>query len=302
VIDPYKHMVMATVVVSRAQNDSFASVPEVTGVDGTLHHGFVVDALGRGVMVNTNTGALLARFRIGVYPGSYLAERNDAVLDEATHRLFVGLFGQACTSSLCRAHTRTDEVSVVNTTTGKRIRNVRGPDAPVESIALAERDQRVFLVGAAGHCCMASLGARTGFPVYGTRVGVWVFDVAADDRTGRAFVPALRTYGNRRLQMVTLDSRTGRVLHRVRLGPRTGSGAFVWGSLHSGVDRTSGRLFVGSDGVTAVWVFDALTGRLVRTIHLAKNVTESMAVDENTHRVFVSGPAGVMALDSQVPE
>lgn len=297
VIDAHIGTTISTAILGgpTKNEDSATVTTAVVAVDGVLHHGFLINAAGRGIMIDTNTGALLARFQIAAPYVPFQSMPQNSAVDQTRHRLFVALAGPECGPKPCPKVG--DELAVVDTGNGRFIRRVRGPDYPTPRVVLDERSGHVFLLSLWGNVRMLDSGS--GSPVRRTKVGAMVYDgIAADDRTGRVFVAALKRFDSHRVQMVMLASSNGRILRRVTFGPREHDGV-SWGSLRAVVDRSSGHVFVGSLDYPDIWIFDGRNGSLLRTIHLRTNVAYELAVDETTHRVFLEGPSGVAVFNSQ---
>jgi len=114
--------------------------------------------------------------------------------------------------------------------------------------------------------------------------------VAIDVRRGRAF--ALDTTTGR---MRVLDTRSGRIVRTIPVGANNASSAAV------AVAERTDRVFV-LDGSPyphhgLVWVFDAVSGRPVRTVAVGVNPT-AIALDEQRGHVFVVNLANASPLGS----
>jgi hypothetical protein len=252
-----------------------------TASDTSLHHGFVIDVNGFGVMLNMVTGAVLSHFRM-YPPVSVNIESNLAAVDARTHRLFVGLFPTD------RSH-QDAIVSVVNTRTGRVMRQVSdGGGALITGLAVDPRSDRVVAAHSAAHVVV--LDGRSGAIVARPRVGVEPYDVVADPGSGNVFV-LTSSSGNSDQTVIRALDRFGRPLARPALRvPTSGAEQML-------VDPAAHLLvlFDGANGTISVYETSSLRRRQAIDVGGNDDVY-GMALDTRTHRVIIGGHNGTTVL------
>jgi DNA-binding beta-propeller fold protein YncE len=253
-----------------------------TAADTGLHHGFVIDPYGFGVMLDTATGGVLSRFRVNE-PASVNIETNLAVVDGRTHRLFLGV--------LPNSKTRSEQLlEILNTRTGKKLGYVSDRWGLLTmAVALNRLSDRIFVAHLEHNLVVVS--GRSGRVVARPRVGEQTGGLAVDDHTGHVFVTSRITLsgGEQNTALWMLDA-SGRVLRGPMLGKLAGGVQLV-------ADGTAGRLGM-VDGSGNVKLLDIKTLRLRRTYILQNDTLYGIAVDEQTHRFIIGGHGGTTLLDS----
>lgn len=173
-------------------------------------------------------------------------------------------------------------VSVLNASSGALLRTVTLDKVP-SSMIVDPSTGHVFVasIGFVGanvypnypaHGRMSVLDAANGALLRTASVGAHPASLALDQRTRHVFV----VNGD---GLSVLDAATGAVLH---VSPLVGSG-----SGYTAVDEQAGRVFVSSYEPSRVSVYDASSGRCLRTLLVGDHPAQ-VAVDSQTGRVFVS--------------
>ncbi len=245
-------------------------------------------------VIDTRSGAVVGATPAGM--GTQLS------VDERTGRVF-GVSGS------------TNKVLVLDANDGHVLRTVLLPSPPEGSVADAPTG-RVFVfcnkfVGRTAFPSVAILDARNGnilrvvqglpggLTAVNSLTGDWYLEGAAgtlkvmDGRTAatRRTIASVRPYGTIAVDaardrlivveadsrnVVTIDSRTGRVLTRAALAPANGVADYV------AVDNRTGRILVSGDGQTVV--LDARARAVLRTTATSGVLT----VDDRTGHAFVT--------------
>lgn len=203
------------------------SIPQQVTVDGRTRRAFVTDPVaGIVTMLDTATGRVVRTVAMGGSPMG-------VAVDERTGRAFVTNSGA-------------NTVSVLDARSGTVLRTVAVGVAP-STLAVDVHTGRVFVLNARSGT-VSVLDARTGAVRRTVAVGAIrpqavgstnPLDVAVDERAGRVFV--LNGSGSDRNGNPTngsvsvLDAGSGRVLHRIVVGPSP---------LAVAVDQTTAHLFV----------------------------------------------------------
>lgn len=255
---------------------------------------FVADGMvGVVRVIDTRSGTVVGATAVGM--GTQLS------VDERTGRVF-GVSGS------------TNKVLVLDASDGRVLRTVLLPSLPEGSVADAPTG-RVFVflnkfVGRTSFASVAILDARNGnilrvvqglpggLTAVNSLTGDWYLEGARtlqvmDGRTAatRRTIAFVRPYGTitvdavrHRLivveadsrNVVTIDSRTGRVLTRATLAPANGASNYV------AVDNRTGRILVSGNGQTVV--LDARA----RTILHTTTTSGILTVDDRTGHAFVT--------------
>lgn len=134
------------------------------------------------------------------------------------------------------------------------------------------------------HGQLRILDARSGALRHTARVGAAPDEIAVDDRTGRVFVVSGASVS-------TLDAATGQLLRTVRM-VGLGGGQSV-------VAQQVGHVFVTIYEPSSVAMFDATTGCPIRALRVGDH-PDSIAVDEQTERVFVADQTSAVVNDVNV--
>ena len=253
-----------------------------TAVDAPLYHGFVIDPSGFGVMLDTRTGAVLSRFHMN-QPASVNIERNLAVVDDRTHRLFVGI--------LPSGRTRQQPLlTVLDTATGRMIRQVQDTWGLLTvAVVLDRRSDRVFVVHYRQHVLV--LDGRSGAILTRPHVGNQSYDLAVDAGTGHVFVLASPAESSSYAELRVLDA----FGHLLRAPTRTRLSS---GAARLVVDSAAHRLILYDGANSTADLFDTSSLQLRRSITVNNDADFGIAVDERWHRVIIAGHGGTMVLDS----
>lgn len=254
-----------------------------TAVDTALHHGFVIDPYGLGVMLDTRTGAVLARFH-SHQPASFNIQRNLAQVDEHTHRLFLGIMAND------RAG-RQPLVDVIDTTTGRIIHTAYDRSALlIEALVVDQRSDRVFAAHYQRHVLV--LDGRSGRVVARPRVGQESYDLAVDPGSGRIFVFASAKPNSSYAELRVL-SPFGRLLPHPALRRTTDALERMI------VDPRPHRLVMydGNGGILR-W-FDSRTLQQVHAAQAENEANYGVALDVRLHRAVISGHFGTTVIDSR---
>jgi hypothetical protein len=274
IVDVRSGRAMSTIRVSRFSQRCCAAAEGSIAVDASVRHGFIVDVRGNGVMVDTRSGRLLARFHVGQM-GNAAAIDTDAAVDSRIHRLFLGLL-------------ESPNLGVVSTLTGRVAGWRLHPNEPTGDVAVDQKSGRVFGVGY-GH--LSILDARSGRLLHRTRVGDLALLMLYDNRTQRLFFLVDDSGGKRSAFLWrTVDAGSGRLLRAVRLSDVIEPSGVV--------DRRAGRIYVDTGYSGRFLVFDAQTGALLARLPTRTGGPNGMGVDETTHRVFAAGAGTLTILDS----
>jgi DNA-binding beta-propeller fold protein YncE len=210
-----------------------------------------------------------------------------AAVDEQTGHAFVVDWSGPVTRA---------SVSVLDTATGALLRTVPFGVNP-RAVAVDRRAGRVFVLNygaypAPGHGSISVLDALTGQVLRTDTLGVFPplqGGVVVDDARGRAFAISSAAHGG---LVTVIDSRSGRVAHRVRVAGEPTA---------LGVDLSAGHVFVGwiaADGTGRVSMLDAPRGHVLRTIAV-DSYPRTMLADARTGRMVLVTAFGVSVLDSR---
>jgi DNA-binding beta-propeller fold protein YncE len=204
-----------------------------------------------------------------------------AVVDEQTGRAFVAVPGAEGAGS---------SVYVVDTTTGALVRSVGlGPGTPV-AMALDQRHGRVVVLDDAASDNVQVLDATTGSVRHRAIAGIGPSALAVDERNGHAFIIARGSDS-----VSVLDTRSGQLLGTTGVG---------FAPTAIAVDEQDDRAFVatgGDGGDGQVWVFDAASGRLLRTSSVPQTsggLLGPIVVDAQRGHVFIAGAHTVSMFDA----
>lgn len=222
-------------------------------VDAAQGHAFVVqekDALNTVTdvtMFDARDGRLLRTVHL---PPPLGDQTGNVAVDRRTSRLFVALDTPGYPQ----------HIGLFDTRTGALLRLLTVPGNG--GMVLDERTGRVFLSGGDDNT-ISLLDATTGALVRTVAVPQGGGVAGVDETRGHVFVAS---YSNRSNDaVVTLDARTGAVLHAERVANIDG------GPL---VAERAGRLFFESDNGDGAWdqvvVIDAATGRLLRRVNVPR--------------------------------
>jgi len=172
--------------------------------------------------------------------------------------------------------------NVLDAASGRLLRTAAiGSD--LNALTVDEAAGHVFVTDQFGNS-VVTLAAASASRLHATRVGNIPWTVAADPRTGRAFLG----WGND--QVSTLDAASGVILRTVTVGQAPKVLA---------VDAATNRVFAAASTDGIVGVLDATTGRLLRTVSVGQ-APVALAVDERRGRVYVvdNGRDRVTVLDA----
>jgi hypothetical protein len=299
-IDATSGRVVASVPIS-----SFALTAHILGqgsasVDERLHHGFVTDYAGHGVMVDMATGRVLARFSPGMADNEYILPNqnpNTAAVDGRSHRLFIDTVESGNQGG-------GDDMTVVDTKTGRVLRRLRLKLGFTKGLLLDEADGRVIESGSGN---VAIVDARSGKLARLVHPGIIIDPLDVDPRLHRFFLLAtpLRDQSFAR-HLEWIDDRTGAVHIGSRYGNYHLGNAPSYAPSCGVTDAAAARLFSlpGTNGTLDI--FSTTFGSLLRRFPLfreAKTLGEiwGMAVDEGTHRLIIGGTGGALLVDTDRP-
>jgi len=307
------------------------AIPGAMAIDVRSHHLFVVNTLTGGVGVFDTTGALLRTIAVGGDPLR-------AAIDTRTERVFVAdgaadrvsvldavavgrrrLLPPASSPVLSTAaessplslelDTRAGRlfvvndrsVSVLDARSGRPLRATRGTAFPLAT-AIDKANDRLFVFqttnrdDATARGSVAFLSLRTGALVRTTRVGP--FDAGGlpalvPDPHDRRVLAVVSTASQDAGLVYVLDALHGQLRYTTTVGP----------SPAAAIATRTGRLFVVCSGPNAgpgqVWVMDARTGRVIRTIPLHTAAPEPPVVDNRTGHVFIADDSALFVLDAR---
>jgi YVTN family beta-propeller protein len=243
-------------------------MPTALAVDTRTQHAYVRNGDGTVSVLDLTRGATL-RTVVVSQPD---ADAQGLAVDETTGRVFV---------------TSGSAVSVLDATSRSLLRTVRLGAFP-DDISVDTTDNRVFVPTGFGTVSM--LDARSGALLRTVHTGgapAVIPGVAVDERTRRVFVAATGF-------VKVLDASTGALV-------RTVSGVAP-GEAYIAVDAASSRVFLANFVGSAVSIFDACDGTLLRTLGARQGYKNSfvgsLVVDERAGRVFVVG-GNVSVLDAR---
>jgi len=242
--------------------------PMAAAIAARTGRGFVVHQDGTVDVLDINNGALLRKVRVGQFGYS----TSDIAVSERTNRVFIacdGTTGQGATVAMLDA--RSGRV-LRTTTVGVGVHDVV-VDAP---------HGQVFVATFKG---VSALDARTGAVRHTYALGTVVQRIALDAGTAHLFAATEGTdkYGLIPITggagaIVTMDARTGKLLHATAVGREPGAMA---------VDERAGRVVVVSAIDRTASVLDAGTGRVVRTVKI-DGQPEGVAVDDRDGHALVA--------------
>ena len=216
-------------------------------------------------------------------PTSANIESNLAVVDDRTHRLFLGV--------LPHSTARWEELlEMLDTRTGKTLGYARDSwGLLIVAVALDRLSDRVFVAHL--HHNLVVVDGRSGRVVARPRVGEQSGSLAVDDQTGHVFVLSgiTRAGGEQDTAVWILDV-SGRMLRGPLLGKLAGATQLL-------VDGSAHRLVI-FDSSSNVELFDTRTLKLRRTYALRNDTVYGIAVDEQIHRVIIGGHEGTTMLNS----
>jgi DNA-binding beta-propeller fold protein YncE len=243
-------------------------MPVALAVDTRTQHAFVRNGDGTVSVLDLTRGTLLRT----VVVSKPDANANGLAVDEQTGRVFV---------------TSGSAVSVLDATSGSLLRTVRLGAFPVD-IGGDTTANRVFVPTGSG--TVSLLDARSGALLRTVHTGGApnaLPGLAVDERTRRVFVAATNF-------VKVLDASTGALLRTV--AGVTPGGAYI------AVDAATSRVFLANFVGSAVSIFDARDGTLLRSLGLRQGYDNSdvgpLVVDERAGRVFVVGD-NVNVLDAR---
>lgn len=254
--------------------------PTALALDGPTRHLFVVGDRGVGTagvvsILDVDRGAVLRTVPVGDGP---LA----VAVDAATNRIFVAASD--------------NRVSMLDAASGRVLRTVRVGAKPF-GVAVNAHTRRVFVANE-GDNSVSILDAATGAVLRTLPVGGSPTALASDDRTNRVFVADINSVS-------VLDARSGALLTTVDVGERSTPAAPV-------VDPGTGWVFVLTRGPLdktgtpigrgILFVLDGVTGAvrrrvMVGTVTFGSSLSQQVAVDGRTKRVFVLNDSSVSVLD-----
>jgi len=242
--------------------------PMAAAIDARAGRGFVAHQDGTVDVLDISNGALLRKVRVGQFGYS----TSDIAVSDGTNRVFIacaGTTGQGATVAMLDA--RSGRV-LRTTTVGVGVHDV---------VVDAPRGQ-VFVATFKG---VSALDARTGAVRHTYALGTVVQRIALDAGTAHLFAATEGTgkYGLIPITggagaLVTMDARTGKLLHATAVGREPGAMA---------VDARAGRVVVVSAIDRTASVLDAGTGRVVRTVKI-DGQPEGVAVDDRSGHALVA--------------
>lgn len=267
----------------------------VVAVDSALHHGFVIDPQGDGIMLDMRTGVVLARFRVDPPPSAATRKAMVAV-DMKTHRLFIGSDETMATNQLL--------VAVVDTQTGRVIHWMHRKQPYVQALAAAPTAGHVFVLTPTGQVYV--LDAASGRVLRSHRLGSFGFDMIADTQSGRTFVVAtVYTHTSAYIHgaLVVLGNKIGRVLRTIGFSggvshTNGGASAVALENARLAVDPGANRIFFNSGIGCKIEVYNGYTGAHLGTLHPPCSGYYGMAMDSVTHRLFLSNPKRLVVLNT----
>lgn len=260
-------------------------------IRGPVQAGYVASGPGSVALLDTRTGTVLRRVRIGIDPVA-------VAIDARTRRVFVLTNGQLSLggTGLPAGPTR---VSILDAGTGAVVRTATLAElqGTAQALAVAMRANRVFVAGTNG--VLTILDATTGAVLANENIQGRPTDIAVDEQTGRVFVANGGTYlgiadssstGYYPGSMSLLSATTGHVLDTLHLAAPVSALT---------IDEPARRVVVaevpsfrGSAGI--VELLDATTGEVRQTINVASINPHSdagggmaVAVDPRVHHAFL---------------
>ncbi len=239
--------------------------PHVVAVDTTAGRVFVTNLYSVSVL-DARTGALV---RTVTNNGGF--GFTPVAIDEQHGRAFVATYNTTMSGQPTLGE---NDVSVLDTGSGILRRRITVPRGPY-AVAVDPRTGRLFTANIDGS--VSIVDAHGSMRTVSVTPGSFLNAVAVDEQTGRVFVTGYHDQTFQGLVGV-LDTHSGGVLRTMAVG---GTAAGV------AVDEQTRRAFVVSG--STVSVFDAQSGRLLRTLTIPAN---SVTVDERRGRVFVTGGDG----------
>jgi len=171
---------------------------------------------------------------------------------------------------------------------GPLVASVPVASASLGTLVLDPSDSHVFVAGY-GTAQLTVLDATTGALLPSVALPTRPYALAVAPRQGRVFAAAGTT-------LWMLDAHTTQLLRVAPLSPNPSNNA-----LHLLLDEARGRLYVATSGALsctptrctpgdgAVDVFDARTGRPLRTLTLPRQGSMALALDPATHLLLLSG-------------
>ncbi len=242
--------------------------PMAAAVAARTGRGFVVHQDGTVDVLDITSGALLRKVRVGRFGFS----TGDIAVSEGTNRVFIacaGTTGQGATVAMLDARSG----RVLRTTT---------VGVGVHDVVADERRGQIFVATFKG---VSALDARTGAVRHTYALGTVVQRIALDAGAAHLFA-ATEGIDKRGLipitggagAIVTMDARTGKLLHATAVGREPGAMA---------VDARAGRVVVVSALDRTASVLGAGTGRVVRTVKI-DGQPQGVAVDDRSGHALVA--------------
>jgi hypothetical protein len=308
VIDAQTGRLIASAPISHFKAGPFPWEGNVA-IDTSLHHGFVTDFSGAGVMVDLRSGRVLAHYHAGKVVAfgqvssldSFIPATRVGAVDTRIHRLFL-LYSNPSTNIVVQPKGDKGWLAVIDTTTGRVVqRVVTHPAQFPRAIEVDPRTKRVFAVNVDTLTVLDEMSGR----LIRTQQILSLDDLALDSAGGRLYLAGAPNMDmNSPKRLFWINTRTLRITQ----GPifasfrRSGGG---WDVIRSAgvTDLTDSRLFAW-DHESSVAVIDSRTGRLLARRPLPPAIGRlgqvvGMLVDEGTNRLFFTGTRAVLALDTR---
>jgi hypothetical protein len=310
VIDAQTGRLLASQPISQFE-DLYGGFPGEgnVAIDTSLHHGFVTDITGSGVMIDTRSGRLLARFHAGEAVKFGEVDTSDplipatrtAVIDTNIHRLFL-LFTPPNTFTNANSPRKIGWLAVIDTRNGSVTQRIASLNWGQRFLELDPRTQRIFAVNFTGVTVVDATTSR----ILRYRRVEFVDALGLDTAAGRFYVVGVpRGFLTSPAHLLWIDTRTLRMGQGIVLGStKQKGGGWDYNPAIGVTDVRASRLLVWPENESNILSFDTRTGRLLARrpfppsiIHLGHLL--AMVVDEGTHRLYFTGSQAVLAVDTR---